>query len=195
MTRWHKESVTAMVTVLGGICLVAAALLAWVHEATAGPVEAARQRAKVEAVAEVLPPFDNDPVAEAVTVYVDGDADALSLYPATLGGSPSGAAVSSWSMEGFSGRIDIIFGFDIAGNVTGYRVLSHSETPGLGAKMTEWFTSGNPGDIIGTHPSGDPPKVRKDGGTVDGITAATITSRAFLDALTRAAAAFDKYNQ
>jgi electron transport complex protein RnfG len=62
-------------------------------------------------------------------------------------------------------------------------VLQHKETPGLGTKMTEekflvQFRGKNPGSF--------PLKVKKDGGQVDAITAATISSRAFCDALQRA---------
>ncbi len=61
--------------------------------------------------------------------------------------------------------------------------LDHKETPGLGTKMTEpefkeQFTGKNPAEFT--------LKVKKDGGPVDAITAATISSRAFCDAVQRA---------
>ncbi len=71
--------------------------------------------------------------------------------------------------------------------------MSHAETPGLGAKMDEWFRSSEgKRSVIGLNPSVSRPAVSKDGGEVDAITAATITSRAFLDALVRAS---DVYKQ
>ena len=79
-------------------------------------------------------------------------------------------------------------GFDADGRLTGYRVLSHAETPGLGAKMDTWFQTDK---VIGTDTD---IAVRADGGDIDAITGATITSRAFTDAINRARHAFNDYN-
>jgi major membrane immunogen (membrane-anchored lipoprotein) len=76
-------------------------------------------------------------------------------------------------------------GFDSTGTILNYTVLKHKETPGLGSKMPEWFRNGS-GNIIGLNPGNDKVWVSKDGGQVDGITAATISSRAFLEAVNRA---------
>ncbi len=86
-------------------------------------------------------------------------------------------------------------GFAPDGSVKGYTVLAHSETPGLGAKMGAWFSdpSRPSRSIIGRTPdSGSPLAVSKDGGEVDAITGATITSRAFLQAINKAAEAYRK---
>ncbi|HOI49127.1 MAG TPA: FMN-binding protein, partial [Prolixibacteraceae bacterium] len=70
----------------------------------------------------------------------------------------------------------------------------HKETPGLGSKMDVWFNNADkPGqNVIGKSPATTKFSVSKDGGDIDAITASTITSRAFLDALVRAYAAFEK---
>ncbi len=78
-------------------------------------------------------------------------------------------------------------GFGADGSLTGYRVLSHAETPGLGSKMDSWFMNDQ---VIG---SSDYISVRADGGNVDAITGATITSRAFTDAINRARKAYNSY--
>ena len=78
------------------------------------------------------------------------------------------------------------------GVIYNYSVLSHKETPGLGSKMDSWFVKGAKGNIIGKNPGTKGLQVSKDGGDVDAITAATISSRAFLDAVNRAARALDK---
>ena len=73
------------------------------------------------------------------------------------------------------------------GRVTGFRVLSHSETPGLGAKMGEWFSAeGTSHDVTGHT---QPFTLKNHGGDIDAITGATITSQAFMEALNRAAEA------
>ena len=77
----------------------------------------------------------------------------------------------------------------------GFRVIEHSETPGLGAKMEDWF-SGEPrrSAIVGSRGGGNL-KVSADGGSVDAITGATITSRAFVEAVNRACSVFNRYRK
>ena len=82
------------------------------------------------------------------------------------------------------GRITILAGFDNAGTLTGYRVLQHQETPGLGAQMDTWFMpDAGHGMVVG---SNAPLAVKADGGEIDAITGATITSRAFMEAINKA---------
>ncbi len=188
-----KSTLLNMVLSLGVITIVAAALLAGVYSVTKEPIAAAQLAKQVDAVSAVVPAFDNDPVAEAVEITPEGEDVALKVFPARKDGSLVGAAVESYSSAGFSGDIRVIYGFDADGTVTGYAVMSHAETPGLGAKMDEWFRSSEgKRSVIGLNPSVSRPAVSKDGGEVDAITAATITSRAFLDALVRAS---DVYKQ
>lgn len=188
-------SVWRMVLSLGIITIAAGALLGWVNSLTASTIAAARQQAKVEALGGILPQFDNDPVAQASVIFAAGDS--MQVYPATMDGAPVGCAVEITARDGFSGDISIIFGFSPAGVVTGYQVLSHSETPGLGARMQDWFSDPSARrSVIGADPSVADMRVAKDGGDIDGITAATITSRAFLAALGRAhSAAIIYYNK
>ena len=77
-------------------------------------------------------------------------------------------------------------GIDKDGNITGYQILQTSETPGLGTKADLWFQEGGKGCVIGMNAKDNPLFVKKDGGEVDAITAATISSRAFCDAINRA---------
>lgn len=185
-----RSSLGSMILSLGVISVVAGALLGGVKIFTQERVDEAARMVKVRAIGSVVPPFDNDPSAEGFRVAVG--ADSLLVYPATKGGELVGMAVESISHEGFSGDISVMVGFDASGVVTGYSVLSHGETPGLGARMEEWFRlpEGHR-SVIGIQPSPSL-AVSKDGGEIDGITAATITSRAFLDAIRRAHEAFVK---
>lgn len=186
-----KSSLINMVVSLGIITVAAAALLSWIYTMTEQPIAEANQRNQVEAIQNVAPEFDNDPIAEATEVVPEGESTAVKVFPARKDGKLVGAAVESYSNTAFSGTIRLIYGFDIDGNVMGYAVMEHAETPGLGAKMDEWFrTEGTPRSVIGLNALEAPLTVSKDGGQVDAITAATITSRAFLDALNRAAKAF-----
>ena len=186
-----KSTLVNMVLSLGIITIIAAALLAGVYTTTKEPISAAQLNKQVEAIKAVTPACDNDPVSEAIEITPEGESTPLKVFPAKMGGQLVGAAVESYSSQGFSGDIKLIYGFDADGNITGYAVMQHAETPGLGAKMDEWFRSPEGHrSVIGLNPATSNLTVSKDGGDVDAITAATITSRAFLDALTRAASAF-----
>ena len=85
-------------------------------------------------------------------------------------------------------------GIDKEGNISGYEILEHAETPGLGSKMGVWFNNPEKPNqyIIGKNPKTTKFQVTKDGGDIDAITASTISSRAFLDALNRA---YNSYEQ
>lgn len=185
------SSLLWMVVSLGLVTVIAAAVLSYVHDVTEKPIADMERQKKIDAIAEVVPPFDNDPMTD---FWVDSESG-CTVYIAKKGDDIVGGAVESYSLDGFSGRIDLIFGFDINGNVTGYRVIKHAETPGLGAKMEQWFRdSVGMRSVIGRNLNSYSLTVTKDGGDVDGITAATISSRAFLDALRRGYESFRKSN-
>jgi electron transport complex protein RnfG len=112
-----------------------------------------------------------------------GDGDSLEIYPAKKDDVVVGYAVNTYTKTGFSGNISLMAGFKPDGTIVNITVLEQKETPGLGTKMSEsqfknQFRDKNPSEFI--------LKVKKDGGPVDAITAATISSRAFCDALQRA---------
>jgi len=185
-----KSTLPNMLLSLTLICLFAAGILATVNMQTAGPIAASKAAALENAIKEVTPEFDNSPLADAYNA-VTSDGDSLIIYPATKGGQPVGVAVESYSMNGFSGEIRVIVGFDTEGKIYNYSVLQHAETPGLGSKMQEWFrTDKNNQNVIGRSLADGNLSVTKDGGNVDAITASTITSRAFLQIINRAYSAY-----
>ena len=179
-----------MLLSLTGICVVAGAILAGVNNLTVGPIAATKAAALETAIKAVTPEFDNKPSEESFVVGI-AEGDSLRIYPAKKGGKLVGAAVESNTKKGFSGEIKVIVGFDVEGKICNYSVLQHAETPGLGAKMQEWFrTDKNKQSILGRKLDDNGLSVSKDGGDVDAITAATISSRAFLDAVNRAYSAY-----
>jgi electron transport complex protein RnfG len=108
---------------------------------------------------------------------------------AVIAGHEDGTAVEA-VVDGFGGQFRIMVGFDAEGNILGYEVLEHQETPGLGSHMTHWFKNADkPNQNIIGRKAGSL-TVSKDGGDVDAITAATISSRAFLKAINQAYADF-----
>ena len=104
---------------------------------------------------------------------------------AVLVGHEDGIAIET-AVDGFGGQFRVMVGFDQEGNILGYEILEHQETPGLGSHMTHWFKNADkPGQNIIGRKAGSL-TVSKDGGDVDAITAATISSRAFLKAINQA---------
>jgi len=176
-----KSTFLTMTASLCGLSLLVGVALAGVNILTEQPIAEAQAAARRQAIAEVLPEFDNNPADEAF------EQGGLTLFPAKMSGSDVGMAVETYSDNGFSGRFTVLAGFDNDGRLTGYRVLNHAETPGLGARMGEWFS-----EVGSTHCVIDHTKpfvIRTDGGDIDAITGATITSRAFMEALNKAAEA------
>ncbi len=160
------------------IALVAAGALAWVHGITEEPISQAKEQKKEQAIQNVLPPYTRTDAPEIV--------NDLSVIRAYNDSVFVGAAVET-SSAGFNGTIKVMVGFDAEGKIVNYSVLEQAETPGLGTKMVDWFkTKKNKQDIRGINPSEVNFTVTKDGGDIDAITAATISSRAFLLAVKNA---------
>ena len=172
-----KSNLTNMVLVLGLVCLVCSAVLGGAYVITKAPIEAAAAAKTQAAVAQALPHFEN----------LDYNAD-NSYYTAFDGETVVGYAIES-TVVGFGGPLSLMVGVTSDGVVYNTSVLSHSETPGLGAKcstdakfMDQWR---------GFDPVVKKLSVKKDGGDVDAITASTITSRAYTLAVENALKVFD----
>ncbi|MDN4753302.1 RnfABCDGE type electron transport complex subunit G [Porphyromonadaceae bacterium W3.11] len=166
------------------ICCAAALLLAFVFDVTSGPIAESQMNTLLEGINKVSPEYDNNPYEEAIEVEINGGI--VKIYPARKGGELQGVAAETFTKNGFAGLIRILVGINNESNIIDYTVLQHAETPGLGDQMQEWFrVEGTNQSVLGKNLS-TPLSVSKDGGEVDAITAATISSRAFLDALNTA---------
>ena len=177
-----ESTLKNMILSLTLIALGSSAGLGFVYELTKEPIALSILNKKLNAIREVVPEFTNNPNDEMFRLPT-GEGDSLDIYPAKNNGEIVGYAVNSYTSKGFSGNISLMAGFKPDGTIIGISVLNHKETPGLGTKMTEpefkeQFTGKNPAEFM--------LKVKKDGGQVDAITAATISSRAFCDAIQRA---------
>ncbi len=171
-----------MVLTLLVISAVAALSLAFVHKITEEPIRKAKEAKLKKALAEVLPAFDR---VEAESAMPPTGKDSVVIYTAFSGDKKVGYAVKTYTDKGFSGRIELMVGFKPDGDIVNTAVLFHAETPGLGTKM-EASKSDFPIQFRGKNPSKFHLKVKQDGVDVDAITAATISSRAFCDAVQRA---------
>lgn len=196
-----KESTLKnMLLALFVISFVSSGLLGVVYEATKEPIEMAKVQKEESAVRKVLPLEKGGNAdaqikktvayvhkksgrllaADSLKLFDSKELDSLMVYHVTADGAYYGAAVKTFTDKGFGGRIVLMAGFRADGSISGTEVLEHKETPGLGTEMSEPAFSEQ---FIGKNPSDYSLKVKKDGGQVDGITAATISSRAFCDAV------------
>jgi Na+-translocating ferredoxin:NAD+ oxidoreductase subunit G len=171
-----------MVLSLTLISLAASASLGFVYVYTKKPIELSNLNKKLNAIRQVVPEFNNNPNEEMYKLPT-GEGDSLEVYPAKKDNILVGYAVSSNTNKGFSGKVRLAVGFKTDGTIFNIIVLEHKETPGLGSKMTDPLFKDQ---FIDKNPSSFALKVKKDGGPVDAITAATISSRAFCDAVSRA---------
>lgn len=184
-----ESTLLNMVLSLFLISAVMAGALAIVYALTKDPIAQTDIKTINDAVKQVVPAFDNDPNAEAYKVAVEGTEDSLVFYPASQGGQLVGTAVSTFTDKGFSGHFTLMIGFLPDGTINNTKVLSHKETPGLGSKMIDAKFHDQ---FNGKNPESMKLQVKKDGGDVDAITAATISSRAYCDAIARAYTAYTK---
>lgn len=187
-----KSTLPNMILSLGVIGIVAGGLLGGMYAITKEPIAEAEKKQLTESIAAVAPPFTNSPEDDKVTLSVDGRE--FTIYPAINNGKLEGAAVLGTTMEGFSGELAVLCGFDADGTVKDFRVIRHAETPGLGAKMEDWFHDpAGARSVVGKNPAVENFRVSKDGGDIDAITAATISSRAFLGVMRNAYQAYREY--
>lgn len=181
-----KSTLFNMVAVLFTITLITSAGVGVVNRITEEPIARAKAAAVVEALNKVLPPFETT-ITDSLTI----DGLPITVYTATdAAGDVAGYAVQTATKNGFSGMIRMMVGFAPDGEVVNIDVLEQNETPGLGTKMAD---EDNPllGSIRGKRLEtmrlvDGRLAVVKDGGDVDALTAATISSRAYCDAVNRA---------
>ena len=175
-----------MLVVLTVVSLVSALALAFTFTATREARELAKVKKTLAALEKVLPPFNNQPNDEKYNPQGDNQ---LEFYPAKKDGQAVGTAVKTYTDNGFGERIWLMVGFAVDKKILNISVLEQKETPGLGTKMEkpkfkDQFKQKDPALFK--------LKVKKDGGDVDAISAATISSRAFCEAVEKAYKALAK---
>lgn len=177
-------------TILFVFALVATALLAFTFSRTQPTIERSQQAAKLALLAQVLPPalYDNDLLASMQSMPPDdllGTRQPTAIWIARRGDKITAVALEAIAPDGYGGNINLIIGIDMDGMVTGVRVTSHRETPGLGdyidRSKSPWVER-----FVGkslTAPPAKRWKVAKDGGAFDARAGATITPRAVVKAV------------
>lgn len=180
------KEILKLTGVLFIICLISGALLAAVNAATKGPIAKAAKAGKLNAIKQVLPQNAKTPEPVKIT---DNGKD-WTFYVARNNGKFVGVAVETSSNKGYSGTIKIMLGINAEENVQAIAIISQAETPGLGARMVEpIFKDQFKNKNINTTKWA----VKKDQGDIDQITAATISSRAVVDAINTGINVFKKH--
>ena len=190
-----EGGIVQLVVVLGLITFLCALILGVINGVTKDKIAQNAVETRNAAMAEIIPDADfedmdvnlsaEDVAAAGVSLPAGRTAAAITgVYKATKDGADAGYCVQV-TPKGFGGVLTMIVGINADGTIAGAKVTSHSETPGLGAKSQadpNWITQ-----YAGQTADGQL-QVTKDGGTINAITGATITSRAVTDGVNTAAA-------
>ena len=177
MANKLESTLINMILSLVLISMTMSAALGFVYLKTKGPIEIASKQKEIAAIRQVVPEFDSDPLSNKT------EKEGVVIYHLSRNEKPVGFAIKSFTDKGFAGNIEIMAGFLPDGTIHNVVVLNHKETPGLGTKMTD---PGFSTQFLNKNPAQFTLRVKKDGGQVDAITAATVSSRAYCDALQRA---------
>jgi electron transport complex protein RnfG len=178
---------------LGLFALVGTALVVFTFSGTATRIAEAERAFMLRSLHAVIPPerHDNDIFNDVIEVRdpaLLGSQGPVTVFRARRTGQPVAVAFSVIATDGYSGPIKLLIGIDVAGNITGVRVLAHQETPGLGDKIEErrsdWVYAFNGRSLLNTEAKAW--AVRRDGGEFDQFTGATITPRAVVKAVRNA---------
>lgn len=188
MAGKQKNEFVQLGGILCAITLVVALALGAVNAVTAGPIAEQNAQKIKDSLENVMPGAESEQidVPEGTTVTTETknatSVTILSAYKMTKDGADAGYCVEV-GPTGFGGAVDTMVGIDSDGKVTGISVISaSSETPGLGARSTEPEFQAQFAGQVGTEVA-----VAKDGGSIDALTGATITSRAVSEGVVAAA--------
>jgi len=171
------------------LAIAAAALLAYTNEATRDRIDANKLMLLQQGLRDVLPAqqYDNRPHEDVIYVASPellGSEQSLPIYRARYNGKPVAAAITAVAPDGYVGHIKLLVAVDMSGRIIAARAVEHSETPGLGdaidANKSSWMTLFS-GRRLASN-DGEDWRVRRDGGDIDQITGATVTSRAVVNA-------------
>lgn len=161
------KNILKLTAILFSITAIVAALLAGANALTKERIATAEEQKLQQAISEVLPGGES---AQKIDYTIEGDSGVKVIYK-----NENGYAVQV-ETAGFGGTITMMVGVSVDAKVLGVQIVSHSETPGLGAKAAT--DSAFRDSFIGL---GAWVQVSKDGGEADTLTGATITSRAVAD--------------
>lgn len=186
--------------ILGAFALVASLLLSLTYTLTAPRIAEQKAAQQLKLLNQIIDPTSHDNPLHTDCLVLEAtqaiSAEPLVIYRARKQNQPVALALQVVTPEGYSGKIKLLVGVDTQGQVTGVRTLTHKETPGLGDKIelrvSDWVL-----DFNGLHyqpAQAASWAVKKDGGQFDQFSGATITPRAYVNAV-KDALAFAQQHQ
>lgn len=200
MTVTGKNNVARIALPLGGVALLAIALVVGVQAWMREDILAAELLVHRQALAIVLPMdrYDNEPLTDTIQINSEpwtGSVEPVTVRRARLGGKPAALVFDVMAPDGYAGPIRLLVSVAADGRLLGVRVTAHKETPGLGdlidVRKSTWIT-GFAGRRLG-----DPPRerwaVKRDGGDFDQFASATVTPRAVVAAVQRTLLLVEKH--
>lgn len=192
----YKKWASYQGVLLGGFATLAAALLVLGNIATSDAIALRLAEDLQSSLSQVIPAelHDNDLLDNRLSIEHDGGE--VIVYQAIKENKATALAYSV-SGQGYAGEIKLIMGINALGEMLGVRVVSHSETPGLGDKMEaekdDWIFSFN--GLSFKKLEEDLWKVKKDGGSFDQFSGATITPRAIVKAVKQGLQMFHQHKE
>jgi electron transport complex protein RnfG len=180
------REILRLIVVLTAICFVAAIALSQVYEFTKEPIAHQKRLEMLRAIRVVLPEVENEPDRDVVRLLLDGTTGdsprEMAFFRGRVNERVAGIAFVVESREGYGGNIEIMLGLDPNESILGVEILSHRETPGLGAKIIDRSFKEQ---FVGRSLKNTHWTVIKDGGDIDQITGATVSPRAVVEAIQR----------
>ncbi|MFV3369922.1 electron transport complex subunit RsxG [Pseudomonas sp. NY15435] len=196
MNRELLKSILA----LGLVALIAAGVVATVHQFTAQRIDTAQRDARGRTLLELLPrgSYDNHPLESEVSTFdpkLLGREEPAPAYIARLQGQATAVVLQPVARDGYGGSIQLLVGVTAQGRLLGVRVVAHHETPGQGDRIelgkSDWLHGFDGRSLIDPADAGW--KVKKDGGQFDQFAGATVTPRAVVKATHLALQYFDAH--
>ncbi len=186
----NRRQITAAALILGLFSLAGTGMVSVTYHATEERIAANERAVLLDRLNVILPPelYDNDIIEDTIEVTDNerlGTTDPVTVYRARGQGKPVAAVLTPVAPGGYNGKIQLLVAVLYDGTVAGVRVISHSETPGLGDAVEEsrsdWVFGFNGLSLRNPEPKNW--QVKRDGGTFDQFTGATITPRAIVKAI------------
>lgn len=176
--------------ILTAFAVVGTALLAATYLVTRPIIAETEKQAKLALIGQILPPalYDNNILQDAALLPPAGElgnSEPTPVYRAIKDGQPSAAVLEVTAPDGYSGKIKMIVAIKADGEVSGVRVVTHNETPGLGDYIeiakNGWIRIFENKSL--SKYSDQDWKVKKDGGKFEHMAGATVTPRAVIKAV------------
>ncbi len=200
MTALRQITLTGILLLV--FAMIGTGLVAITFEGTKEKIAKNEREVLLRQLNQIIDPerHNNDLIADTISVIEPawlGSAEPLTVYRARIDNTPVALVFTAIAPDGYSGSIKLLIGVNTAGIVEGVRVLAHRETPGLGdaidIERSKWIT-GFSGKSL-ENPGLKQWAVKKDGGSFDQFTGATITPRAVVKAVKRALLYFEAHQE